>query len=141
LNVLNGLNGLDFFKPWTHMSLLGVDSYTPKSENYPNLGALCAFAGDTSSEFFSRQDAKLAKAPRRLPTFFRGPYLDFSELGEPFDFSQDMLCAFARGNSFPFPPAKYATTESCYLLTRTMQRKPRWQVEVSMGWGMRAAGR
>src|SRR4030095_4555107 len=60
------------------MSLLGVDSYTPKSENYPNLGALCAFAGDTSSEFFSRQDAKLAKAPppnrflfAALPWFLR----------------------------------------------------------------------
>jgi hypothetical protein len=52
LNFLNDLNGLNFFKSWTHMSLL--DSYIPKSENYPNFGALCAFAGDTSSEFFSR---------------------------------------------------------------------------------------
>ena len=31
LNFLNDLNGLNFFKPWTHMNLL--DSYTPKSEN------------------------------------------------------------------------------------------------------------
>ena len=33
------------------------------------------------------------------------------------------------------------TVFSFYLFFRTMQRKPRWQVEVSMGWGMRAAGR
>ena len=45
-------------------------------------------------------------------------------------------------NSSPFSRTKYAKTANVvYLLTRTMQRKPRWHVDVSMGWGMRAAGR
>jgi hypothetical protein len=30
---------------------------------------------------------------------------------------------------------------SSYELNRTMQRNPRWDVEVSIGCGMRAAGR
>jgi hypothetical protein len=118
-------NGLNFLKPWTHMSLL--DSYTPKSENLsltlyaanhgdkkryrprrqarkerplfisPNLGALCAFAGDTSSEFFSRQDAKHAKAPHH-PTIFssRPPTLISPNLA-PFAPLRETLLR----NSFP----------------------------------------
>src|SRR5206468_3237033 len=92
---------------------LGVDSYTPKSENYPNLGALCAFAGDTSSEFFSRQDAKLAKALRL--TIFSAAELREASAAHFFSvkssgsqrkisyFSElDDLCAFARDTSSEF---------------------------------------
>jgi hypothetical protein len=28
-----------------------------------------------------------------------------------------------------------------YLLTRTIKRKPKWHVDVSIGWAMRAPGR
>jgi hypothetical protein len=61
LNVLNDLNGLNFFKSWTHMSPL--DSYTPKSENDPNLGDLCAFAGGNSRIFFP---AKTLSSQRKM---------------------------------------------------------------------------
>ena len=61
LNVLNDLNGLNFPKSLNHMSPL--DSYTPKSENDPNLGDLCAFAGGNSRIFFP---AKTLSSQRKM---------------------------------------------------------------------------
>jgi hypothetical protein len=37
------------------------------------------------------------------------------------------------------PRSRYMTSSYCY--ERRMQRNPRWEVAVSTGWGMRAAGR
>ena len=79
----------------------------------------------------SNVEGTLSSQRPHYPTIFlRGPYLDFSELGA--------LCVFARDNLRDLFSRKY---EKCYLFTRTTQRKPRWHVEVSMGWAMRAAGR
>jgi hypothetical protein len=61
-----------------------------------------------------------------------------------------VLCSLSAMRLNPQEPTVGAAHALCfaklksphsYLFTRTMQRKPRWQVEVSMGWGMRAAGR
>jgi hypothetical protein len=89
LNFLNDLNGLNFFKSWTHMPYF----------DFSELGALCVFAGDTSSEFFSHQDAKLAKAHSAPSTFFEAPtsispnLANFAPLREAYSF---ILSYFSR---------------------------------------------
>src|SRR5262249_15467302 len=74
---------------------------------FSELGVLCA---RLSSDFFSRQDAKLAKASATQPFFLRGPNLYFCELGA--------LCAFAGGKFFSVFSHQVRLDRPCVLLAR-----------------------
>jgi len=96
------------------------------------LGALCAFAGanlrthSPAKHVLSNVEGTPSSQRPLRPTvfFFAAPTLIFPNLATPSTALTACFASLREANSSPFSRSKYAMTETCYLLTRTMQRSP-----------------
>jgi hypothetical protein len=114
-----------FFRTWRPLRESSLRIFSPAKR------ALSKVEGTLSSQ-----------SPSPPTTFsFAAPTLISPNLAPPSTALRACFASLREANSSPFFSHQVRKDRNGYLLTRTMQRKPRWQVEVSMGWGIRAAGR